>query len=73
MYIDSLFPYPYDFDIIFSYLYEFHIMCTFLVIIIFFISGFIINEINANMIFNVRKMMTLVMSVMVLKRTYKNQ
>ena len=73
MYIDSLFHYPYDFDIIFSYLYDFYIMCTFSVIIIFFISGFITNEINTNMIFDVRKMMTLVMSVMVLKRTYKNQ
>ena len=31
------------------------------------ISGFIANEINENRIFNVIKMMTLVMSVMILK------
>ena len=37
------------------------------------ISGFITNEINENKIFNVIKMMTLVMSVMILKKTYKNQ
>ena len=73
VYIDSLFSYPYDFDIIFFYLYDFHIMCTFSIIIIFIISEFITNEINANMIVNVRKIMTLVMSVMVLKQTYKNQ
>ena len=35
-----------------------------------FILGFITNEINANGIFNVRKMMTLVMSVMVLKQEH---
>ena len=38
-------------------------MCTFSIIIIFIISGFITNEINENMIVNVRKIMTLVMSV----------
>ena len=32
------------------------------------ISGFIANEINENRIFNVTKMMTLVMSVMILKQ-----
>ena len=32
------------------------------------ISGFITNEINENKIFNVIKMMTLVMSVMILKQ-----
>ena len=48
-------------------------MCTFSIIIIFIISGFITNEINVNMIANVRKIMTLVMSVMVLKQIYKNQ
>ena len=38
------------------------------------ISKFIANEINENMIFCVIKMMTLVMSVMILKqKTYKNQ
>ena len=37
------------------------------------ISGFIANEINENKIFNVIKMMTLVMSVMILKKTYKNR
>ena len=34
------------------------------------ISGFITNEINENMIFNVTKMMTLVMSVIILKQEY---
>ena len=34
------------------------------------ISGFIANEINKNNIFNVRKMMTLVMSVMILKQKH---
>ena len=34
------------------------------------ISGFIANEINENMIFNVIKMMTLVMSVMILKQKH---
>ena len=34
------------------------------------ISGFITNEINENRIFNVTKMMTLVMSVMILKQEY---
>ena len=34
------------------------------------ISGFIANEINENNIFNVRKMMTLVMSVMILKQKH---
>ena len=34
------------------------------------ISGFIANEINENMIFNVTKMMTLVMSVMILKQKH---
>ena len=32
------------------------------------ISGFIANEINENRIFNVTRMMTLVMSVMILKQ-----
>ena len=35
-----------------------------------FILGFITNEINANKIFNMRKMMTLVMSVMVLNHEH---
>ena len=34
------------------------------------ISGFIANEINENRIFNVIKMMTLVMSVMILKQKH---
>ena len=34
------------------------------------ISRFITNEINENRIFNVTKMMTLVMSVMILKQEY---
>ena len=34
------------------------------------ILRFITNEINANMIFNVRKMITLVMNVMVLKQEH---
>ena len=34
------------------------------------ISGFIANEINENMIFNVIKMMTLVMSVMIIKQKH---
>ena len=34
------------------------------------ISGFIANEINENRIFNVIKMMTLVMSVMILKKKH---
>ena len=34
------------------------------------ISGFITNEINENKIFNVIKMMTLVMSVMILKQKH---
>ena len=34
------------------------------------ILGFVTNEINANKIFNVRKMMILVMSVMVLKQEH---
>ena len=34
------------------------------------ISGFIAKEINENGIFNVIKMMTLVMSVMILKQKY---
>ena len=34
------------------------------------ISGFIANEINVNMIFNVIKMMTLVMSVTILKKKH---
>ena len=34
------------------------------------ISGFIANEINENRIFNVIKMMTLVMSVMILKQNH---
>ena len=34
------------------------------------ILGFIANEINENTIFNVRKIMTLVMSVMVLKQKH---
>ena len=34
------------------------------------ISGFITNDINENKIFNVIKMMTLVMSVMILKQKY---
>ena len=34
------------------------------------ISGFIANEINENKIFNVIKMMTLVMSVMILKQKH---
>ena len=34
------------------------------------ISGFIANEINENKIFNVIKMMTLVMSVMILKKKH---
>ena len=34
------------------------------------ISGFITNEINENNIFNVIKMMTLVMSVMILKQKH---
>ena len=34
------------------------------------ISRFIINEINENKIFNVIKMMTLVMSVMILKQKH---
>ena len=34
------------------------------------ISGFITDEINENRIFNVTKMMTLVMSVMILKQEY---
>ena len=34
------------------------------------ISGFITNEINENRIFNVTKMMTLVMSVMIIKQEY---
>ena len=34
------------------------------------ISGFITNEINENRTFNVTKMMTLVMSVMILKQEY---
>ena len=34
------------------------------------ISGFITNEINENRIFIVTKMMTLVMSVMILKQEY---
>ena len=34
------------------------------------ISGFIANKINKNMIFNVIKMMTLVMSVMILKQKH---
>ena len=34
------------------------------------ILGFITNEINENRIFNVTKMMTLVMSVMILKQEY---
>ena len=34
------------------------------------ISGFITNETNENNIFNVIKMMTLVMSVMILKRKH---
>ena len=34
------------------------------------ILGFITNEINANIIFNVRKMRTLVISVMVLKQEH---
>ena len=34
------------------------------------ISGFITNEINENRIFNVTKMMTLVMSAMILKQEY---
>ena len=34
------------------------------------ISGFIVNEINENRIFNVIKMMTLVMSVMILKQKH---
>ena len=35
------------------------------------ISGFIANEINENRIFNVIRMMTLVMSVMILKQKHK--
>ena len=34
------------------------------------ISGFIANEINENRIFNVIKMMTLVMSVMIIKQKH---
>ena len=34
------------------------------------ISGFITNDINENKIFNVIKIMTLVMSVMILKQKY---
>ena len=34
------------------------------------ISGFITNKINENKIFNVIKMMTLVMSAMILKQKY---
>ena len=34
------------------------------------VSGFITDEINENRIFNVTKMMTLVMSVMILKQEY---
>ena len=34
------------------------------------ISGFITNEINENRIFNMTKMMTLVMSVMIIKQGY---
>ena len=34
------------------------------------ISGFIINEINKNKIFNVIKVMTVVMSVMILKQKH---
>ena len=34
------------------------------------ILGFITNKINENKIFNVTKMMTLVMSVMILKQEY---
>ena len=34
------------------------------------ISGFIVNEINENRIFNVIKMMTLVMSIMIIKQKH---
>ena len=34
------------------------------------ISGFLVNETNGNKIFNVIKMMTLVMSVMILKQKH---
>ena len=66
-----MFPYPYDFDIVFilSILlsYYVYIFNNYDIVIL----GFITNKINANMIFNVRKMMTLEMSVMVLKQEHK--
>ena len=69
MYISiALQPYPYDFDIFFSSIllsYYVYIFNNYIVI-----SGFITNKINKNRIFNVIKMMTLAMSVMILKQKH---
>ena len=64
-----MFSYPYDFDIFFSlrlscYVYIFN---NYNIVIL----GFITKEINVNRIFNVGQIMTLVMSVMVLKQEHK--
>ena len=57
-------------SIFFSPLYYFHIMYTFSIIILLYQNYFITNEINENRIFNVIKMMKLVMSVMFLNKKH---
>ena len=45
-------------------------MCIYIINKYIVISGFIANETNENRIFNVIKMMTLLMSVMILKQKH---